>query len=74
MPDPIKSLFEATKSKGLFLDEADLKSQITKDPNGVFKVVSDSKLFLDFDDFQNTLGLKKKNLRLLLVQVLLNRL
>lgn len=60
MPDPIKSLFEATKSKGLFLDEADLKSQITKDPNGVFKVVSDSKLFLDFDDFQNTLGLKKK--------------
>ena len=60
MPDPIKSLFEATKSKGLFLDEADLKSQIDKDPNGVFKVVSDSKLFLDFDDFQNILGLKKK--------------
>jgi hypothetical protein len=60
MPDPIKSLFEATRSKRLFLDEADLKNQIAKDPNGVFNIVSDSKLFLDFDDFQNALGLKKK--------------
>jgi hypothetical protein len=61
MPDPIKSLFEATKSKKIFLDEADFKSQLSKDPQGVFNAVSDSKLFLDFDDFQNTLGLKKKD-------------
>lgn len=61
MPDPIKSLFEATKSKKIFLDEADLKSQLSKDPNGVFDVVSDTKLFIDFDDFQNVLGLKKKD-------------
>jgi hypothetical protein len=60
MPDPIKSLFEATKSKKIFLDEADFKSQLSKDPQGVFNAVSDSKLFIDFDDFQNTLGLKKK--------------
>lgn len=61
MPDPIKSLFEATKSKKIFLDEADFKSQLSKDPQGVFNAVSDSKLFIDFDDFQNTLGLKKKD-------------
>ena len=60
MPDPIKSLFEATKSKKIFLDEADFKYQLSKDPQGVFNAVSDSKLFIDFDDFQNILGLKKK--------------
>lgn len=60
MPDPIKSLFEATKSKKLFLDEADFKTQLSKDPQGVFNAVSDTKLFIDFNDFENTLGLKKK--------------
>lgn len=64
MPDPIKDLYNSLKSTKLFLDENDFRQQLTKSPKEVFDVVSREKqtsgLFLDYDDFESTTGLKKK--------------
>lgn len=58
--DPIKDLFVAVKNTGIFLDENDLREQIAKNSKDVFNVLSETKLFFDYDDFENTLGIKKK--------------
>lgn len=58
--DPIKDLYSAIKSTGLFLDENDLRAQLAKAPKDVFSVVSGTKLFVDYNDFETQLGLKKK--------------
>ena len=65
MPDPIKDLYSSLKSTKLFLDENDFRQQLSKNPKEVFDVVSKGKstsgLFIDYDDFENVTGLKKKN-------------
>jgi hypothetical protein len=65
MPDPIKDLYSSLKSTKLFLDENDFRQQLSKNPKEVFDVVSKGKstsgLFIDYDDFENATGLKKKN-------------
>jgi hypothetical protein len=64
MLDPIKDLYNSLKSTKIFLDENDFRQQLTKSPKEVFDVVSREKqtsgLFLDYDDFESTTGLKKK--------------
>ena len=65
MPDKIKEAFEATKSNGIFLDEQDFRDNLTKDPKAVFDLFKSDKahgdLFLDYSDFEASLGLKKKD-------------
>ena len=65
MPDKIKEAFEATKSNGIFLDEQDFRDNLTKDPKAVFDLFKSDKaygdLFLDYSDFETSLGLKKKD-------------
>lgn len=58
MPDPIKDLYNTVKSNGIFVDESDFRSQLTKAPKDVYSSVSD--LFVDYNDFENVLGFKKK--------------
>jgi hypothetical protein len=64
MPDKIKEAFEATKDNGIFLDEEDFRGSLSKEPKAVFELFKSDKkyvdLFLDYDDFENSLGLKKK--------------
>ena len=64
MPDKIKEAFEATKDNGIFLDEEDFRSSLAKEPKAVFELFKADKkyadLFLDYDDFENSLDLKKK--------------
>jgi hypothetical protein len=64
MPDPIKDLYNSLKSTKIFLDENDFRQQLSKSPKEVFDVVSKEKqtsgLFIDYDDFENATGLKKK--------------
>lgn len=59
--DPIKDLFQSVKSTGLFIDEQDLRDQLSKDPQSVFSFVSKNdatkNLFLDYDDFSSMLQL-----------------
>jgi hypothetical protein len=68
MPDPIKDLYNSLKSTKLFLDENDFRQQLSKSPKDIFDVVSKEKqtsgLFIDYDDFENATGLKKKFQRL----------
>lgn len=65
MPDKIKEAFEATKDNGIFLDEEDFRSSLSKEPKAVFELFKADKkyadLFLDYDDFENSLDLKKKD-------------
>jgi len=67
MPDKIKEAFEATKDNGIFLDEEDFRSSLSKEPKAVFELFKADKkyadLFLDYDDFENSLDLKKKDLQ-----------
>lgn len=64
MPDKIKEVYESTKDIGIFLDEKDFRDLVSRDPKGVFDIYSKDKnykdFFLDYGDFENTLGLKKK--------------
>jgi hypothetical protein len=64
MPDPIKDLYQSLKTTNLFLDEQDLRDQLSKAPKDVYAIVSKDKaaggLFLDYDDFESALSLKKK--------------
>jgi hypothetical protein len=64
MPDKIKEVYENTKDIGIFLDEKDFRDLVSRDPKGVFDLYSQDKnykdFFLDYDDFESTLGLKKK--------------
>jgi uncharacterized protein (UPF0335 family) len=59
MPDPIKDLYNSVKTGGLFIDENDFRTQLTKSPKEIFPVVSS--LFIDYNDFENQVGLKKKD-------------
>jgi len=65
MPDKVSEAYKALKGNQLFLDEADFREQVTKSPKDVFNVLSKDKsagqLFLDYDDFETSLGLKKKD-------------
>src|ERR1700741_86377 len=65
MPDKIKDAFEAIRDSKLFLDEADFRSQLQKDPRGVFDLFKEDDttkdLFLDENDFTQVLGLKKND-------------
>ena len=64
MGDPIKDLYNSLKATNLFLDEADFRDQLNKSPKDMFGLISKQKetssLFLDYDDFENATGLKKK--------------
>ena len=57
--DPIKEYYESIKSAGYFVDEADFRSQLSQSPKDVFQTMTD--IFVDFDDFETSLGLKKKD-------------
>jgi hypothetical protein len=59
MPDPIKDLYNSVKDNGLFVDEADFRNHISKSPKEIFPIVSD--LFVDYNDFEDKLGFKKKD-------------
>jgi ribosomal protein S18 acetylase RimI-like enzyme len=65
MPDKIKEAFEATKDNGIFLDEEDFRNSLSKEPKAVFELFKSDKrygdLFLDYDDFESSLDLKKKD-------------
>lgn len=58
--DPIKDLYAILKATNIFIDEQDLRNQIRLNPRDVFSVVQRDKkasgLFIDFDDFINTLN------------------
>lgn len=59
MPDPIKDLYSSVKGNGIFVDENDFRVQLAKAPKEVYSTVSD--LFVDYNDFENVLGFKKKD-------------
>jgi hypothetical protein len=59
--DPIKDLYSAIKSSGLFVDESDFRNQISKSPKDVYGALASTKLFVDYNDFENQLGFKKKD-------------
>ncbi len=63
MPDKIKEAYEALGNKDLFLDEMDFRENVTKDPKGTFEALNSYNktkgLFLDYDDFETSLDLKK---------------
>jgi len=65
MPDKIKESYESIKNTDLFLDENHFREQLNKDPKGVFNLFNEDKntngLFLDYNDFEDVLGLKKKS-------------
>jgi tetratricopeptide (TPR) repeat protein len=61
--DKIREAFYALKDTELFLDEQDFRENVTKDPKGTFEGLNlyrkTKGLFLDFEDFETKLGLKK---------------
>ena len=63
MPDKIKEAYAALDNKDLFIDEADFRDNVTKDPKGTFKALDSYNktkgLFLDYNDFESALDLKK---------------
>jgi hypothetical protein len=64
MPDKIKETFDAINDTELFLDEQDFRDNVTKDPKGTFEALNNygktKGFFLDYNDFENALELKKK--------------
>ena len=48
MPDKIKEAYAALDNKDLFIDEADFRDNVTKDPKGTFKAL---------DSYNKTKGL-----------------
>jgi hypothetical protein len=61
MPDPIKENFKVLQGTNIFIDEADFRDQLKKDPDNVFKSVAGTDLYIDYNDFEEQLGLKKKD-------------
>lgn len=64
MPDKIKDAYEAFKDTQIFIDENDFREQVKKDPKGVFDLFNEEEstkgVFVDYNDFESQLGLKKK--------------
>lgn len=61
--DKIRETFYALKDIELFLDEQDFRENVMKDPKGTFNALNKFKkttgFFLDYEDFETTLDLKK---------------
>ena len=64
MPDKIKDAFESVKDTEIFIDENDFRNQLKSDPKAVFDLFNETEgtqgLFLDYQDFETQLDLKKK--------------
>ena len=66
--DKISEAYKVVKNTNIFIDEADFREQLEKNKSDVYKVISTHKstagLFIDEDDFDTSLNLKKRTYRI----------